>query len=268
MYFGATRVTSDGDKIAYTKSLLRDAAAKWITPYAEKSRQETWTTWDGFVDALKRQFADVDAENTSRTRIESMTQGVKTFTDYWNEFRLMATEANYDDKTMQRLLLKGSNRVMLDAWAQDNRQVVDIDDLAQWAIEKENRINFVKSLHKTPKTSRTDNTSRNPDGTYRPTNSNNQNQRDPMELGATRRRPRLNISKEEFQRRMREQLCLKCGKSGHRAAGCTITPKPFNPQARPWQQNKKNAPWQGRQQIREIDIDSIPEQSGNEECPQ
>ena len=116
------------------------------------------------MDALKRQFADVDAENTARTKIESMTQGVKTFTDYWNEFRLTATEANYDDKTMQRLLFRGSNRVILDAWAQDNRQVVDIDDLAQWAIEKENRINFVKSLHRTTTTSRTDNTSRNPDG--------------------------------------------------------------------------------------------------------
>ena len=268
MYFGATRVTSDGDKIAYTKSLLRDAAAKWITRYAEGSGQEAWTTWDGFVDALKRQFADVDAENTSRTKIESMTQGIKTFTDYWNEFRLTTTETNYDDKTMQRLLLRGSNRVILDAWAQDNRQVVDVDDLAQWAIEKENRINFVKSLHKKPTTSQTDNTPRNPDGTYRPINSNNQNQGEPMELDATRRRPRLNISREEFQRRMREQLCLKCGKPGHRAAGCTITPKPFNPQARPWQQNKKNAPWQGRQQIREIDIESVPEQSGNKECPQ
>ena len=153
MYFGATRVTSDRDKIAYTKSLLRDAAAKWITPYAEGSRQETWTTWDGFVEALKRQFVDVDAENTARTKIESMTQGVKTFTDYWNEFRLTATEANYHDKTMQRLLLRGSKRVILDAWAPNNRQVVDIDDLAQWAIEKENRINFVKSFDKTPTTS-------------------------------------------------------------------------------------------------------------------
>ena len=52
MYFGGTRVTSDGDKIAYTKSLLRDAAAKWITRYPEGSRPETWTTWDGFVDAV------------------------------------------------------------------------------------------------------------------------------------------------------------------------------------------------------------------------
>ena len=198
MYFGATRVTSDRDKIAYTKSLLRDVEAKWITPYTEGSRQETWTTWDGFVNALERQFGDVDAENTARTRIESMNQGVKTITDYWNEFRLTATEANYDDKTMQRLLLRESNRVIVDAWAQNNRPVVDVDNLAQWAIEKENRINFVKSLHKTPTTSRTDNTPRNPDGTYQPANNNNQNYGDPMDLDATRRQPRLNISREEF----------------------------------------------------------------------
>ena len=36
MYFGATTVTSDGDKITYTKSLLRDAAAKWITIHQRK----------------------------------------------------------------------------------------------------------------------------------------------------------------------------------------------------------------------------------------
>ena len=146
--------------------------------------------------------------------------------------------------------------------------MVDVDDLAQWAIEKDNRINFVKSLHKTPTTSRTDNTPRNPDGTYRPANNRNQNYRDPMDLDATRRQPRLNISREEFQRRMRERLCLKCGKSEYRAAGCTVTPKPFNPLARPWQQNKRSSPWQTRQQLREIDIESIPEQSGNKESPQ
>ena len=220
------------------------------------------------MNALKRQFADVDAENTARTRIESMTQGVKTFTDYCNEFRLTATEVNYDDKTMQRLPLRGSNRVILDAWAQDNRQVVDVDNLAQWAIEKENRINFVKSLHKQTTTSRMDNTPRNPDGTYRPANNNNQNYGDPMDLDATRRQPQLNISRGEFQRRMREHLCLKCGKPGHLAAGCTVPPKSFNPLARPWQQNKKSSPWQKRQQLREIEIESLPEQSGNEESPQ
>ena len=75
MYFGATRVTSDGDKIAYTRSLLRDTAVKWITPYAEGSQQESWTTLDGFVHPLKRQFGDIDAENTVRTNIENHDSG-------------------------------------------------------------------------------------------------------------------------------------------------------------------------------------------------
>ena len=123
-----------------------------------------------------------------------MTQRLKTFTDYWNEFRLTVTEANYDNKRIQRLLLKGSNRVILEAWAQDNRQVDDVDGLAEWAKEEENRINFVKSLYKTPTISRTDSTPRNPNGTYRPTNNNNQEYGDPMDLDATRRRPRLTIS--------------------------------------------------------------------------
>ena len=37
---------------------------------------------------MKRQFADLDAENTARTKMESRTQGVKTFTDCWTEFRV------------------------------------------------------------------------------------------------------------------------------------------------------------------------------------
>ena len=109
MYFGATSVTSDADRIAYTKSLLRDSAAKLRTPYAEGSRPEAWTTGNGFADALKGPFADFDAENSARTKITSMTQRPKCFTDYWNKFRLTSTEANYDDKTMKQLLRKGSN---------------------------------------------------------------------------------------------------------------------------------------------------------------
>ena len=149
-----------------------------------------------------------------------MTHGLKTFTDNWNEFRLTATESNYDDKAMQRLLLKGFKRVILDAWAQDHRQVDDVDGLAQWAMEKKNQINFIKSLHKTPTISRTDSTLQNPNATYRLMNNNNQEYGDPMDLDATRRQPRLNISREEFQRRMRERLCLKCGKA--RTPGCEM----------------------------------------------
>ena len=35
LYFEATNTTNDQSRITYTKSLLRKAASKWITPYVE-----------------------------------------------------------------------------------------------------------------------------------------------------------------------------------------------------------------------------------------
>jgi len=91
-----------------------------------------------------------------------------------------------------------------------------------------------------------------------------------MELDATGRRQRFNILREEFQRRIREQLCIKCAQPGHLARNCTKKDgtKPFNAQARSWQPTKKIAPWQTRPKIREIEVEQEPEQLGNDECAQ
>jgi hypothetical protein len=268
LYFEATGETDDRGRIAYTKSLLRDAAAKWITPYAEGTRREDWTTWTEFLEALRKQFADVDAENSARTKIESMVQGRKTITDHWNEFRLTATEANYDDKTMQRLLLKGLNTTLQEAWAQDNYDVDDVEDLAGWAIKKENRINFVRSIQNRSTTTRVLEAPRNNDGTFRPTVNNN-TRGDPMDLDATRRRPNFDLSRNEFQRRMRGSLCLSCGKPGHRARDCRSPKdnKDYTTQQRGMSQGRQGR-WQPRPAIKEIEIEQEAEQSGNEESPQ
>jgi len=91
-----------------------------------------------------------------------------------------------------------------------------------------------------------------------------------MELDATSRRPRFNISREEFQWRIGEQLGHKCAQPGHLARCCPKKdgPKPCNAQARNSQHTKKIAPWQPRPKIREIEVEQEPEQSGNDEGPQ
>ena len=90
-----------------------------------------------------------------------------------------------------------------------------------------------------------------------------------MVLDATRKRPRFNILREEFQRRIREQLCLKCAQPGQLARNCIKQdgPRQFTAQARNWQPTKKPAPWQTRPKIREMEIDQEPKQSGNDEWP-
>ena len=110
LYFEAMNTTNDQSRITYTKSLLRKAASKWITPYVEGKRTATWTTWSEFVEALNIQFGDTDIENKARSKLETMKQGNDPVNGHWNQFRLIATETNCDNQTPQRLLLRSSTK--------------------------------------------------------------------------------------------------------------------------------------------------------------
>ena len=83
-----------------------------------------------------------------------------------------------------------------------------------------------------------------------------------MNLYAFRRQPRLNLSLEEFRKRMRERVCLECAQPGHRADVCDKQnqQKQFNPRAGNWQPAKQNTPWQPRQKIQEMEVEKEPKQ--------
>jgi len=159
------------------------------------------------------------------------------------------------------------------AWGASSEESEDLEALAQLAIRKETKLATVRDIQGLPSAKNIQRETaipRNPDGTYRPTNNGNQNYGNPMELDATRRQPRFNISRQEFQRRIQEQHCLKCPQPGHLARSCPKKdgPKLFNAQARSWEPAKKTAPWQTRPKIREIKVEQEPKQSGNDNCPQ
>jgi len=263
----------DEEKILYATSLLRDDAGTWITPYAEERITPAWDNWAGFKAELQRQFGVIDAEGEARIRLKNMKLGKRSVTEYWNKFRLVASEAELDDSTGGELLLGGMITELQNAWGTSSEEYENLETLAKWAIRKETTLATVKHIQGSPLTKniqRETTTPRNADGTYRPTNNGNQNYGDPMELYATRKRPRFNISREEFQRRIREQLCLKCAQPGHLARSCTKRdgPKSFNTQAKSWQPAKRTAPWQTKPRIREIEVEQEPERSGNDDCPQ
>jgi len=263
----------DEEKILYATSLLRDDAGTWITPYAEERITPTWDNWAGFKAELQRQFGVIDATGEARIRLKNMKQGKRSVTEYWNEFRLVASEAELDHSTGGELLLGAMIAELRNAWGASSEEYQGLDALAQWAIRKETKLATVRHIQGCPSAKSSQRETvipRNPDGIYRPANNRNQNYGDPMELDATRRRPRFNISREEFQRKIQEQLCLKWAQPGHLVRSCPKKdePKPFNGQARSWQPAKKTAPWQTKPEIRESEVEQEPEQSGNNEGPQ
>jgi len=124
----------DEEKILYATSLLRDDAGTWITPYAEERITPTSDNWTGFKAGLQRQVGVSDAKGEARIRLKNMKQGKRSVTEYWNKFRLVASEAELDDSTGGELLLGGIIAESQNAWGASSEEYEGLKAVAQWAI--------------------------------------------------------------------------------------------------------------------------------------
>src|SRR6266403_1876376 len=161
------------------------------------------------------------------------------------------------------------SREQQDAWGADSDEFEGTEELARWAIRKEIKLATVRHIQRRGNSSpTTTNTTRNQDGTFRPT-STPRATGDPMDLDATRRRPNFGQSRNEFQRRLRGNLCLACGKPGHRARECR-SPRDNKDytNARQGVSQGRQGPWQSKPRIKEMEIEKEPEQLGNDESSQ
>jgi len=62
-----------------------------------------------------------------------MKQGKRSVTEYWNEFPLMASEAELEDSTGGQLLLGGMSTELQNARGACSEEYKDLEALAQWA---------------------------------------------------------------------------------------------------------------------------------------
>ena len=148
----------------------------------------------------------------------------------------------------------------------DGSDSPDAQFVANWAINKETKIGAIKHMRHgttTKGTTASSGSPRNQNGTFR---QQNDNQGDPMELDATRRRPGFNISAKEYQRGMRSNLCLKCAKPGHGAAACRRQAN--SKEGATWElKNDNKKQWRPPAKAREMEV-AREKESGNDESPQ
>lgn len=255
----------DGLKVDFAKSLLRESAGKWITPYVEGKTPATWNNWAEFQATLRIQFGDVDARETARNKIEKIKQGSRNVTDFWNELRLLATEAEYDEATLGRAFLRGLHEEIQNAWAMRAQDFTTTEEMAVWAINQENRLDVIKHVQGRSKTKTYDNV-RNYDGTFK-TQRLQESRGDPMDLDATRRRQALNISKTEYWRRRNNNLCMACAKPGHMMRNCT-NPKDEKEYPARTVSRVQNPRWKQRTAIREMDLESEKNEEEKDDGPQ
>ena len=168
----------DEEKILYATRLLREDAGTWITPYAEERITPTWHNEAGFKAELQRQCGIIDAQGAARISLKNMKQGKPSVTEYWNEFLLLASEAELDNSTGGELLLGGMITELQNAWGASSEKYKDLEALAQWVIQKETKLvtgRHIQGLPLAKKIERETTTPRSPDGTYGTTNNGNKN---------------------------------------------------------------------------------------------
>ena len=99
-----------------------------------------------------------------------------------------------------------------------------------------------------------DQPNRNSNGTFRPNPTPNKPRGDTMDLDASTKKGYLNLSKQEYKRGKKWDLCFKCGPKGHSIGKYFI--------------NQRRGPGQPR--IREPEVETMPEPlegTLNEESP-
>ena len=55
--------------------------------------------------------------------------------EYWNTFRLLSTDANMDDITLQKCFIKEMSRGLQDAWPRAQIRHDSVEELANWVEE-------------------------------------------------------------------------------------------------------------------------------------
>jgi len=137
-------------------------------------------------------------------------------TDYWHDFHLIAGTAQMDGATMSEFLIAGMKKDLQHAWILAELDQDDVEAIALWAIKNEARIEtlkYNKSSGEEP--AKINKAVRNQNGTFKSNPTY-----EPMDIDATNRGPRVNISRSEYQKRMAQGLCLRCGKTRQRIQNC------------------------------------------------
>ncbi|KAL0152565.1 hypothetical protein M9458_052288 [Cirrhinus mrigala] len=193
--------TEEG-KIAFVCSLLTGKALEWATAVWNLDRP-AFPSFATFLQQFKAVFQPSSESGEAGEQIYQLRQGRRTAAEYALEFRTLAAQSGWNDgplKLHYRRGLRPDLQVELACRDED----LSLNQYIDLSIR-------VDSILRARKTSRPFTSVPLPAPTTQETP-------EPMQLGATK------LTLEERERRLRGNLCLYCGLSGHIRANCPTRP--------------------------------------------
>jgi hypothetical protein len=236
--FHPESVNTEEKKVVYASTYLRGAAFDWFEPYLKEflgtpeehrtpRTQEIFQRFSSFQLAIEQVYGDVDTVKEAERDLQNLRQQGSA-TDYASKFHQLSSRVNWDQAAFAAVFYKGLKDTVKDELARLDRPD-DLMPLVELAIRIDNRL-WERRLEKgkggdTISYSRYQANARKKQtrtpGYYPPGRDM------PMDLDATKRRFRnkqqgkgKRISQAEKEERFKKNLCLYCGKPGHRAKDC------------------------------------------------
>jgi hypothetical protein len=243
--FQREALRSDEDKVLFASSYFRDGALEWVGTYQDlpyKKRPSWLRNWKEFVEELKDQYGDHHEEEHATEKLLDIRQTNKeTVAEYLRRFVTLATQVrDFPDKALANICYKGIRRNLKEAIIHTyGRPPTSMKALKIAALDAEYSLQHLEEDKET-----TPGQERKSDGQRRAkTEASGTGQRTtdgPRANDGARDASSANVKKEvtafptkqrrertpeeeaERKRRYELDLCLDCGKAGHKVIDCPV----------------------------------------------
>ena len=202
------RFPTEKMKVLFIINLLSDEALAWASPYVETD-SSLLRDLKAFISAISQVFDDPNRCATAELKLHNLRQGNRSVAVYTAEFRRWVTDTTWNHAAQKSQFRRGLSEQMKDELARTDIPE-DFEDFIQLCIRVDQRL----TERRREKTWAQEN---RPTYSFRPSVPRNPEPApEPMQIDALRK----SITVAERERRISEDLCLYCGKSGHYAIDC------------------------------------------------
>jgi retrotransposon gag protein len=222
------RYPNDAIKIGTIGTLLTGSALTWFLPFLEKSADysDLLEDYSRFRLLMDQTFTDVDRMTIAASKIRKLFQGRQPCATYAANFRLLASDLNWNDAALMEQFRYGLNDDIKDMLLHyDNPP--NLDSAIARAIQIDIRL-FERRQEKSLYRSSSAVPFQSSPTVSQPTQREVLDSRPttPMDLDASKRGP---LTEAEKKRRRENNLCLYCGNGGHFLQKCPLAkPRTFN----------------------------------------
>ena len=226
-----SRYQSDGDKIALIISALSEKALDWAIATTE-SNPLLSSNLELFLQEFRSAFDHHPGGADAAGRLHTLSQGSCSVAEYTLEFRTLAADSRWDDAALLSAYRRGLSEEIKDLIVRDRPS--STQDLIDLALTMDSRLHErrreraqhprgasgVSGPRTGPRNSSPHAASPAPSLPQpRPPLTRPLGEDEPMQLGRSRLTPEIR------EQRMRDRLCLYCGKTGHLIRTCPTRPK-------------------------------------------